>query len=340
MLTGGECTLSAVPRFSVVVPIHDEEESLPELHRRLAAVLEPLGEDWELVLVDDGSRDSSYETMLDLRARDPRVKIARLSRNFGHQVAITAGIDLASGDAVIVMDGDLQHPPEVIPELVARWREGYDVVYGVMAERAGETWFKRWTARGFYRLLGRMSDIEVPEAAGDFRLVDRRAVNAFTSLRERNRYVRGMFSWIGFRQVGVPYSSPPRTAGRTKYTVPRMTRLAVHGIFSFSNAPLRFVLGLGFVVSALSIAYAVYAIVARLGGVEVVKGWSSIVFVVSLLGGIQLIVLGVIGEYVSLIYDEAKRRPIYLVRELHGFEGERASAPPVEELGQDAPVAP
>jgi len=339
MFTGGECTLSAVPRFSVVVPIHDEEETLPELHRRLAAVLDGLEEDWELVLVDDGSRDRSFETMLELRRQDPRVKIARLSRNFGHQVAITAGIDLAAGDAVIVMDGDLQHPPEAIPDLVARWREGYDVVYGVMAERAGETWFKRWTARSFYRLLGRMSDIEVPEAAGDFRLVDRRAVNAFTSLRERNRYVRGMFSWIGFRQAGVPYSSAARTAGRTKYTVPRMTRLAVHGILSFSNTPLRIVLGLGFLVSAFAIAEAIYALVGKLGGFYTVPGWSSIVFVVSLLGGIQLIVLGVIGEYVSLIYDEAKRRPIYLVRELHGFEPQ-SSRPSVEELGQDTPVTP
>ena len=309
-------------RFSVVVPIHDEEESLGELHRRLATVLDALDGDWELVLVDDGSRDRSFETMLELRDRDPRVKVVRLSRNFGHQVAITAGIDLASGDAVVVMDGDLQHPPEVIPELVARWREGYDVVYGVMTERGGETWFKRWTARRFYRLLGRMSDVDVPQAAGDFRLVDRRAVNAFTSLRERNRYVRGMFSWIGFRQTGVPYSSPARAAGRTKYTVPRMTRLALHGILSFSNAPLRLVLGLGFVVSAFAIAEAIYALVGKFGGFYTVSGWASIVFVVSLLGGIQLIVLGVIGEYVSLIYDEAKRRPIYVIREQHGFEPE------------------
>ena len=311
-----------MPRFSVVVPLHDEEESLPELYRRLATVLESLGGDWELVLVDDGSRDRSFEIMLELRERDPRVKVVRLSRNFGHQVAITAGIDLASGDAVIVMDGDLQHPPEVIPELVARWREGYDVVYGVMTERAGETWFKRWTARCFYRLLGRMSDLEVPPSAGDFRLVDRRAVNAFTSLRERNRYVRGMFSWIGFRQAGVPYSAPARAAGQTKYTVPRMTRLALHGILSFSNAPLRLVLALGFVVSGFAIAEAIYALVGKFGGFYTVSGWASIVFVVSLLGGIQLIVLGVIGEYVSLIYDEAKRRPIYVIREQHGFEQE------------------
>ena len=305
--------------FSIVVPIHDEEGSLRELHRRLGAVMDGLGE-WELILVDDGSRDSSFETMLELRRSDPRVKVVRLSRNFGHQVAITAGIDKATGDAVVVMDGDLQHPPEVIPELVQRWRDGFEVVYGVMTERAGETWFKDWTARTFYRLLRRLSRIDVPPAAGDFRLVDRRAVDAFISLRERNRYLRGMFSWIGFSQTGVPYSSPPRTTGETKYTLPRMTKLAVHGLFSFSNAPLRLVLGLGFLVSLFAVGEAIYALIGKFGGFYTVPGWSSIVFVVSFLGGIQLIVLGVIGEYVSLIYDEAKRRPIYLVRELHGFE--------------------
>jgi glycosyltransferase involved in cell wall biosynthesis len=312
-----------VPRFSVVVPIYDEEESLAELYRRLGAVLETLEGQWELILVDDGSRDRSFERMLELRGDDERVKIIRLARNFGHQVAMTAGIDLALGDAVILMDGDLQHPPEVIPELVARWQEGYEVVYGVMAERAGETWFKRWTAKLFYRLLRRLSDIDVPPAAGDFRLVDRRAVDAFASLRERNRYVRGMFSWIGFRQMGVPYSAPRRSTGRTKYTLPRMTRLALHGILSFSNAPLRLVLGLGFLVSLLAIVEAIYALIGKLGGFYTVSGWASIVFVVSLLGGIQLIVLGVIGEYVGLAYDEAKRRPLYVVQELRGFERDR-----------------
>jgi glycosyltransferase involved in cell wall biosynthesis len=308
------------PRYSVVVPIHDEEGSLAELHARLAQVLDGLGGDWELILVDDGSRDSSFEKMLGLRATDPRVRLVRLSRNFGHQVALTAGLDLASGDAVIVMDGDLQHPPEVIPELVARWREGYDVVYGVMTARAGETWFKKWTAALYYRLLRRLTDVEVPPAAGDFRLIDRKAVDAFSSLRERTRYVRGMFSWIGFRQTGVAYDSPARASGRSKYTVGRMFRFAKTGIFSFSNVPLRLVLTLGFVVSALAIVETVYALVGRLGGFYTVPGWTSIVIAVSFLGGIQLVVLGVIGEYVGLIYDEVKRRPIYLVRELHGFE--------------------
>ena len=310
------------PRYSVVVPVHDEEGSLVELHNRLAAVLDGLGGEWELILVDDGSRDRSFETMLELRGRDPRVRLVRLSRNFGHQVALTAGVDLAAGDAVIVMDGDLQHPPEVIPELVARWRDGYDVVYGVMTDRAGETWFKRRTASLYYRLLRRLTDVDVPPAAGDFRLIDRKAVDAFASLRERTRYLRGMFSWIGFRQTGVAYASPARTAGRSKYTVGRMFRLAKNGIFSFSNVPLRLVLTLGFVVSFLAIVETVYALVGRLGGFYTVPGWTSVVIAVSFLGGIQLIVLGVIGEYVGLIYDEVKRRPIYLVRELHGFESE------------------
>jgi polyisoprenyl-phosphate glycosyltransferase len=310
------------PRFSVVVPLYDEEESVRELHARLAAVLEGLDGGWELILVDDGSRDRTFETMLELREADPRVKIVRLSRNFGHQVAITAGIDRAAGEAVIVMDGDLQHPPEVIPELVAAWRQGFDVVYGVMTDRAGESRLKRWTASVFYPLLGRLADIDVPPA-GDFRLVDRTAVEAFNSLRERNRYVRGMFSWIGFRQTGVPYKAPERFAGRTKYTLPRMLRLATHGILSFSNVPLRLVLALGFLVSGLAIVEAVYSLIGKLGGFYVVPGWASIVFAVSLLGGIQLIVLGVIGQYVGLIYEEVKRRPLYLVRELHGFEREK-----------------
>ena len=325
------------PRFSVVVPVHDEEESIRELHARLAPVLDGLDGGWELILVDDGSRDGSFEAMLELHRADPRVKIVRLSRNFGHQAAITAGIDLAAGEAVVVMDGDLQHPPELIPELAERWRQGFDVVYGVMTERARESRFKRWTASVFYRLLGRLADIEAPPA-GDFRLIDRSAVDAFTSLRERNRYVRGMFSWIGFRQTGVPYAAHERFAGETKYTLPRMLRLATHGILSFSNVPLRLVLALGFLVSGLAIAEAIYALIGKLGGFYVVPGWASIVFAVSLLGGIQLIVLGVIGEYIGLIYDEVKRRPLYLVRELHGFE--RAAAPETSGSIASEPASP
>ena len=320
MATRERVDVDDVTMLSVVVPIKDEEGSLSELHRRLAAALDPLVEEWELILVDDGSVDRSFQTMLELRGSDPRVKLVRLSRNFGHQVAITAGLDLAEGAAVVVMDGDLQHPPEVIPQFIDRWREGYEVIYGVMTAREGETWLKKRTAALFYRLLRRLTDIEMPLDAGDFRLIDRKAVDAFASLRERNRYVRGMFSWVGFRQIGVRYTSPRRFAGQTKYTRAKMFRLARDGIFSFSNIPLRIVLRGGFFVSGLAILETIFAIVNKLGGYHVVPGWASIVILVSFVSGVQLIVLGVVGEYIGLIYDEVKQRPIYLVGELHGFE--------------------
>jgi glycosyltransferase involved in cell wall biosynthesis len=319
----GECTLTRVAtRYSVVVPVLDEAGVLEEFYRRVSEVLDSLDGPWELIFVDDGSRDGSYKTMRALRDADPRVKIISFSRNFGHQVAITAGVDRASGEAVIVMDADLQHPPEVIPQLVERWGQGYEIVYGEMAARASdETRFKRWTAPAFYRLLGWLSDVDVPPA-GDLRLVDRKAVDAFKSLRERSRYVRGMFGWIGFRQTGVPYTPAPRSSGRSKYTLSRMMRLATHGVLGFSRTPLRAALFLGFVVSILAIAEAMYAVVDKVGGFDTAPGWTSIVFVVSILGGIQLIVLGVIGEYVGLIHEEVKQRPIYVSRDEHGFGGE------------------
>jgi dolichol-phosphate mannosyltransferase len=314
-------------KLSVVVPVHDEEESLPELGRRLAAVLDELEVESEVILVDDGSRDASYAQMLALNAHDPRFKVVRLSRNFGHQVAISAGVDLAGGDAVVVMDADLQHPPEVVPEFLARWRDGYEVVYGVMEGRP-ERWFKRTTARLYYRFLRRLSDVDVPSAAGDFRLVDRKAVEAFKAMRERSRYVRGMFSWIGFRQIGVPYTCPPRHAGRTKYTLPRMLGLATDGILSFSTLPLRVFLNVGFLVAFASLLFGVATLVSKFAGVYVVPGWVTLVLVTTFIGGVQLVVLGVMGEYIGRIYDEVKRRPLYLVSELHGFD--RAALPQTE----------
>lgn len=310
------------PTFSFVIPIHDEEESLRELHHRLSSLLETLDAAAEVILVDDGSRDASYPIMLDLNRLDPRFKVVRLSRNFGHQVAITAGLDLARGEAVIVMDGDLQHPPEVVPELIARWREGYEIVYGVMEERP-EGWLKRTTARLYYRLLGRLSDVHVPVSAGDFRLVDRAALDAFRAMRERNRYLRGMFSWVGFRQIGVPYRCPPRFAGRSKYRFRHMLKLARDGIVGFSNLPLQLVLNAGFVVSIASFLVGIAAIVAKAANAFTVPGWASIVVIVSFMGGVQLIVLGVMGEYVARIYDEVKQRPLYVVRSVHGFDRER-----------------
>jgi dolichol-phosphate mannosyltransferase len=306
--------------ISVVVPVHDEQESLEELVRRLGAELAALTDlDAEIILVDDGSRDASYTMMVALAGRDPRIKVVQLSRNFGHQVALTAGIELARGDAVVVMDADLQHPPELLPEFVRLWRDGNDIVYGVMQARP-EGWFKRFTARAFYGLLRRLTKIDMPTAAGDFRLVDRVAVDAFVSMRERDRYVRGMFAWLGFRQVGVDYVPPPRYAGRSKYTVRRMARLAFDGIFSFSIYPLRVVLAFGLVVSLISFVVGVVSGISKYIGIFTVPGWATIVVVTTFIGGIQLIVLGGIGEYIGRIYEEVKQRPLYVVRRTHGFD--------------------
>jgi dolichol-phosphate mannosyltransferase len=322
--------VEAAPTYSVVVPIHNEQESLHELHRRLADVLSRLDGDAEVLLVDDGSTDLSYPLMLEIHRRDPRFRIVQLARNFGHQLAITAGIDLAVGDAVVVMDGDLQHPPELLPELAERWREGFDVVYGMMTDRP-EGFVKRLTARVFYKVLRRLASVEIP-AAGDFRLADRRVIEAFRAMPERNRFVRGMFAWLGYRQIAVPYVAPERFAGRSKYTIGRMIRLATDGLVSFSTRPLRLALDLGFVVSALSFLFGIGSLVSKYAGVLLVPGWLTIVLVTSFLGGIQLMVIGVVGEYVGRIYDEVKARPLYLVRELHGFER--------DPLSDGAPLGP
>lgn len=315
--------MNAAPSLlSVVVPLRNEEEVLPQLAERLAATLDGLGGDWEAVLVDDGSTDGTYGLAVELHGRDPRFKVVRLSRGFGHQVALSAGLDLARGDAVVTMDGDLQHPPEVISELVARWREGDEIVYAVMEERQGESRFKDWSARVFYRWLARLADIDVPAGAGDFRLVDRRALDAVRAMRESNRYLRGMFSWIGFRQSGVAYSSAPRPAGTSKYSRMRMMRLATDAVIGFSNRPLRLGLNVGFAVSVASIVFGFSALISKLAGVFVVPGWTSIMILVGIVGGIQLIVLGVIGEYVSHIFDEVKRRPLYVVSRVHGIPEE------------------
>ncbi len=295
---------------------------LPSLAERLTAALDGIEAEWEVILVDDGSDDGTYGLAVELHGRDPRFKIVRFSRSFGHQVALTAGLDLAGGNAVVTMDGDLQHPPEVIPELVAQWRAGNEIVYAVMEERRGESRFKDWTARAFYRLLGRMAEIDVPAGAGDFRLVDRRALEAVRAMRESNRYLRGMFSWVGFRQSGVPYESPARPSGSTKYTGMKMLRLAADAVIGFSNRPLRLGLNIGFVVSIASILFGLSAGISKLAGVFVVPGWTSIMILVGIVGGIQLIVLGVIGEYISHIFDEVKRRPLYVVSRMHGIPEE------------------
>jgi polyisoprenyl-phosphate glycosyltransferase len=325
------------PRFSFVVPIYNEEETLHALYKRLTAVLDRLDGDSEVILVDDGSTDRSLSIARELHERDPRFKVVRLARNFGHQLAITAGLDLAVGDATIVMDADLQDPPEVVPELVARWREGYEVVYAVREDRESDALTKRLLAALFYRVLRRLTDVDIPVNVGDFRLIDRRVLEEFKGMRERNRYVRGMFSWIGFRQTGVPFTRAPRVAGKTKYPFRRSLRLAVDGLISFSNAPLRAALALGFAVSVTSFIIGVLAFVGRITHLYVVvRGYASVVVLLSFLGGIQLIVLGMVGLYVARTYDEVRQRPLYIISEAHGFAAEPESIRQIPEL---APVA-
>ena len=301
--------------LSVVLPVHDEEETLEELHRRLRAAVAPLGAH-ELVFVDDGSRDASWNRLLELAARDENVRLVRLSRNFGHQIAITAGVDAARGDAVVLMDADLQDPPELIPDLVRRWHEGYDVVYAVRREREGESRFKLATAAAFYKLLNRLAGTKMPEQAGDFRLLSRRAADALREMPERARYLRGMTSWVGFRQIGVPYRRERRYAGRTKYPFRKMLRFATDAVTSFSSAPVRAVSALGLVVVLFCLVYLVYTLYKALFTDDTVQGWASVIVLVLLVGGMQLLSLGMIGQYVARIFDEVKGRPLYLVDEV------------------------
>jgi polyisoprenyl-phosphate glycosyltransferase len=309
------------PKYSIVVPIFNEEESFPDLVKQVREVMDLLDGPAEVVLVDDGSRDSSYRLMVEANSQDPRFKILQLSRNFGHQLAITAGMDVASGQAVIVMDADLQDPPQVILEMAAKWQEGYEVVYAIRERRDGETIFKKTTATLFYSLLRRLAEIEQPVDVGDFRLVDRKALDAFLRMRESNRYVRGMFSWIGFRQAAVPYTRASRQAGRSKYPLRKMLRLASDGFVGFSTAPLRFALMAGVLLAIGAIGYGLLAIALKLAGLPYVSGYASLLVTITFLSGIQLIVIGMVGQYVARIYDEARGRPLYLVRDARGFAG-------------------
>jgi dolichol-phosphate mannosyltransferase len=313
-------TLTNHPIISVVAPVFNEEAILPEFYRRTSAVLEQIGEPWEIVLVNDGSRDRSPEIMRELHAADPRVKVVNFARNFGHQVAITAGADYARGDAVVVMDADLQDPPEAIPELLAKWREGYEVVYAVRAERKGETWFKEFTAKAFYRIIYRITDIDIPRDTGDFRLMDRKVVDALKAMREKHRFMRGLSVWVGFRQTGVRYVRAERLAGETKYPLKKMLKFALDGITSFSYLPLQLATYVGFVVAGLAVLGIIATVILRLSGSEAFYGQATTLVSVLFLGGVQLISLGIIGEYLGRIYDEVKGRPLYIVRDAPGFE--------------------
>jgi polyisoprenyl-phosphate glycosyltransferase len=308
------------PTLSVVAPCFNEEGGLQELYRRIRQVLEGAGESWELVLVNDGSRDRTPEIMRELREGDPRVKVVDFARNFGHQVAVTAGMDYARGDAVVLIDADLQDPPEVILDLLAKWREGYEVVYAVRAERKGETWFKEFTAKAFYRIIYSITDINIPMDTGDFRLMDRKVVEALKTMKEKHRFMRGMSVWVGFRQVGVNYVRAERYAGETKYPLKKMLKFAMDGITSFSYFPLQLATYVGFVSAALAILGIIVTIILRLTGSHAFYGQATTLVAVLFLGGVQLIFLGIIGEYLGRIYDEVKGRPLYIVREALGFD--------------------
>lgn len=314
------------PTFSVVAPVFNEEQLLPEFYRRVVATMESLGEPFELVLVNDGSRDRSPQIMRELHEQDPRVKVVYFSRNFGHQIAITAGTDHAGGKAVVVIDSDLQDPPEVIPELIVRWREGYQVVYAVRAEREGETWFKKTTASFFYRLIKNITSVDIPVDTGDFRLMDRKVVEALSSIREYNRFMRGLSVWVGFKQIGVPYRRAARTAGSTKYPLSKMLRFAFDGITSFSYLPLQLATYFGFGIAGASVLGILITVILRLIGFEFFGGQATTLVSVLFLGGVQLIFLGIIGEYLGRIYDEVKRRPLYIVADALGFDEEETRA--------------
>lgn len=303
-------------RLSVLVPAYNESAVLDGFHQRLAAVLDGLDLDCRVLYVDDGSRDDTWQRILAIRERDPRVAALRLSRNFGKELALTAGLDAVDGDAVVVIDADLQDPPELIVEMVARWREGYDVVYGRRLERAGETWLKRATAAAFYRVIGRLSSTAIPADTGDFRLLSRPALDALRQLRERQRFMKGLFAWVGYSQCALDYRRDPRHAGRSKFNYWRLWNLALEGITSFSTAPLRIATYLGLLTAGVAFVAGVWVVVKTLVWGDPVAGYPSLMVVILLLGGVQLMALGVIGEYLGRLYMEAKGRPLYLVRDL------------------------
>jgi polyisoprenyl-phosphate glycosyltransferase len=313
--------------YSVVIPVYNEAEVLPTLYDRLTRVLNGLGEPYEIIFVDDGSADESPLLLQDLQAKDERVKFLSLSRNFGHQIAITAGLDHSTGQAVVVMDADLQDPPEVIPRLIEQWRKGYDIVFAVREKRRGEGLFKRATAALFYRILRHLTATEIPLDAGDFRLMSRKAVETLNDIRERNRFIRGLAGWIGFRQTSVSFVRDIRHAGETKFPLKKMLRFALTGIISFSLVPLQLAGYLGFLVSSVSFFYMMYAIGLKLFTDRVVLGWTSVMVAVLFLGGVQLLSLGIIGEYIGRIYEEVKQRPLYIVDEARGFDRNTPNEP-------------
>jgi dolichol-phosphate mannosyltransferase len=311
---------SSRPALSVIVPCYNEQDVLAETHRRLSKALDGIGLSYEIIYADDGSQDRTASLIREFACVSSCVRGIFLSRNFGHQIAVTAGLDRAAGQAAVIIDADLQDPPELIADMVSKWRQGYEVVYGLRTDRPGETGFKIWTARAFYRVLSRISEVDIPLDVGDFRLIDRRIIDVLTDMRERDRYLRGMVAWAGFKQCALPYRREPRSAGKSKYPLRKMLWFALDGLLSFSMAPLRAALLLGLLVVALSIIGIIYAIFLRLFTSIWVSGWTLLFIGLLVIGGIQLTVLGAIGEYVGRIYMAVKARPLYIVRDTVGFE--------------------
>jgi glycosyltransferase involved in cell wall biosynthesis len=306
--------------IAIIVPCFNEAQALPHFHPRLIAALEQLPATWRVLYVDDGSTDATFSELSARAHDDPRIAVLRLARNFGKEAALTAGLDAIEADAVVVMDADLQDPPELLPEFWARFVAGYDVVYGVRRSRAGEAWLKRITAAAFYRVIGSISRTPVPRDTGDFRLLSRRALAALRGLRERHRFMKGLFGWVGFRQTGVPYDRVPRVAGSSSWNWWRLWNFALEGITSFSAAPLKLATYVGLATSLFAFAYAVWVIAKTLLYGEAVRGYPSLMVVILFLGGIQLMALGLIGEYLGRLYEEAKQRPLYLVQDRIGLD--------------------
>ncbi|HBF34021.1 TPA: glycosyltransferase [Candidatus Sumerlaeota bacterium] len=316
-------TPSTLPLLSVVAPVYCEESGIGEFYTRLKTVLEQMRSAYryEIVFVNDGSKDHTLDILLQMQTQDPQVRVLNFSRNFGHQIAITAGMDYATGDAVVVMDSDLQDPPEVIPAMAAKWQEGYKVIYGVRTKRKGETFFKRWTATAYYRILRKLSDIEIPLDAGDFRLMDRAAVDVAKRLREHGRYMRGLSIWTGFKQYGLSYERDARYAGETKYPLSKMVAFALNGIFNFSEKPLYLAGYCGFFITAISVLLMAWVVIQKLIHPEAtIQGWNSLILAIAFFGGIQLLSIGLLGQYIGRIYVEVKRRPLYVVDGQYGFE--------------------
>lgn len=310
------------PIYTVIVPVYNEELVIKECYLRLTAVMNKINEPYELIFVNDGSMDKTAQIINEYYENDKNIRIINFSRNFGHQQAITAGMDYARGDAVVIIDADLQDPPEVIIEMVKIWKEGYDVIYGKRQQRKGETFFKKITSKYFYKLLKNMTSFDIPVDTGDFRLIDRKVCDVMKSLKEKNRYVRGLVSWVGFKQTYINYVREERFAGKTKYPLKKMIQLALDGITSFSYKPLKLASAIGFFISMISFIYLIVVLIQRLFTNTTIQGWSSIVAIILFSQGIVLIMLGLMGEYIGRTYDEIKNRPVYIVTEVIGEDVE------------------